>query len=543
MKSIILIFFLFLHFFCFSQYTDQLQHIHIGKYCSEGSFLVENDKYTLSGVGNDIWNSTDEFDFAYVKIWGDIEITVRILSVENKNDYTKAGIMIREDLSGISRNVMLLMTPKNLSSYQYRAFNNSGCSNISIPNKSLPCWLRLTRKGNLFYSQISNDGKTWDLFEPVNIDMTGSVYYGLAVTGHAECQAAKAGFDNLNITKTISEIPQTISYHALNSSVFHSTYMKEDSKITVGLPYKYDSLQSTRYPILYYLDRNNPTYHNTVRDLSALKQIPDVITVGVGYFSASKRDSDYTVNFTTFHSFLKKELIPYIENHWNSDTLKRTIYGHSFGGLACLSTLFTYTNYNNIPFRNIVTSSPSIWWPDGKLAFSKEQNLSLQTSILPVNLYMSIGTNEDYAATSAFSKMARTIADRNYQYFNFMREANEGKNLATNGDISFRNGVIWALNQKVISPNSIATYSLERKNSDPMFYPNPTSGEVNIVFGSIPDANTKLELINLQGMIVYSKIYQDQSNSRLDLSKYPKGIYFIRLTNDGKTLIQKICLN
>jgi predicted alpha/beta superfamily hydrolase len=376
----------------------------------------------------------------------------------------------------------------------------------------------------------------------VNIDMTGSVYYGLAVTGHAECQLAKAEFDNLTITKTLNEIPQTISYHALKSSVLHSTFMKEDSKIVVGLPYKYDSLQSTRYPILYYLDRNNPTYPTLVRDLSLQNLIPNVITVGVGYFSASKRDSDYTVNFKNFHPFLRKELLPYIENHWRADTLKRTISGHSFGGLACLNTMFTYTNYNVIPFRNIVASSPSIWWPDGQQAFNYEQNLRRQTSILPVNLYMSIGTNEDFTATSNFSKMAKTIVDRNYDYLNFMRDANEGKTQATNADISFREGLIWVLNQKVISPNSIATNVFEQKNSDPVIYPNPTTGEVNIVFGSAPISFTKLELINIKGITISSKNYLDQSSAKLDLSKFPKGIYLLRLTIDGKIKNQKISL-
>lgn len=99
----------------------------------------------------------------------------------------------------------MLMTPQEVASCQYRAFDNSGCSSNTMPDIAFPCWLKLIRKGNIFYSMISGDGKNWDLSSPVEIDMTGSVYYGLAVTSRVQCELAKAEFENLTITKSIPE--------------------------------------------------------------------------------------------------------------------------------------------------------------------------------------------------------------------------------------------------------------------------------------------------------------------------------------------------
>ncbi|MFY9151279.1 MAG: T9SS type A sorting domain-containing protein [Prolixibacteraceae bacterium] len=540
MKTLVYIFFLLSSLFCYPQYVEELKHNHIGKFCSGGTFQTDSNNFVLSGSGFDIWSSTDEFDFAWVKIWGDIEISVKINSVEQIHDWAKAGIMIREDLTGPSKNIMMLMTPKKVASCQFRAFDNSGCSSNTMPNRTFPCWLKLIRKGNTFYSLISSDGKNWDLFSPVDIEMTGSVYYGLAVTSRVQCELAKAEFENLTISKTLSEIPLTVSYHALKSNTLYSDYLKEDVKISVGLPYKYNHQEAVAYPVLYFLDQNLGSYHTVIRELSAKKLIPDVLTAGVAFPVESKRDSDYTVNFSSFHSFLNNELIPHIDNQFNTDTLKRTLFGHSFGGLACLNTMFLCYDYNTIPFRNIIASSPAIWWPDSKQAYSKEQNLYRQTSILPVNLYMTIGTDEGFNATSNFSKMARTLDNRGYEYLNIYTDANDGKTLSTNADLSFYEGSIWVLNQPVVSPQSIATNLPEVDSHEFSVYPNPTSGVINIFLNKTPEQNATAEIINLQGNAVFTKKLHGQTNTELNLRSLPKGIYLVKITSKRTFRIKKI---
>jgi len=74
----------------------------------------KNGVHTLSGVGADIWNSYDEFDFAYVKLTGDMQIVARVTSTELINNWTKAGVMIRESLKPFSKYAYMLYAPQNL---------------------------------------------------------------------------------------------------------------------------------------------------------------------------------------------------------------------------------------------------------------------------------------------------------------------------------------------------------------------------------------------------------------------------------------------
>jgi hypothetical protein len=70
-------------------------------------------------------------------------------------------------------------------------------------------------------------------------------------------------------------------------------------------------------------------------------------------------------------------------------------------------------------------------------------------------------------------------------------------------------------------------------------FPNPTSDYITIeIFG---DKIKSIELLNANGSILY------QSNSvenRIDVSKHPSGIYFVKIVNiDGKVLVRKVLKN
>jgi hypothetical protein len=63
-----------------------------------------------------------------------------------------------------------------------------------------------------------------------------------------------------------------------------------------------------------------------------------------------------------FISFLEKELIPYINDRYPTETYKMLI-GHSFGGLLVMQTFVHHTNL----FNSYVSIDPSMWWDKRKL--------------------------------------------------------------------------------------------------------------------------------------------------------------------------------
>ena len=70
-------------------------------------------------------------------------------------------------------------------------------------------------------------------------------------------------------------------------------------------------------------------------------------------------------------------------------------------------------------------------------------------------------------------------------------------------------------------------------------YPNPASGELNIVFDAEKINTLELRLVNLNGQTVFKEIqtgFSGRYSNRLDISDFPKGIYLLSIISEkGKT--------
>ena len=171
----------------------------IGAVGQPGSSSQVGGTFTLAGSGTDIWDATDAFQYAFQPCAGDVEITARVLSLDNTDAWAKAGVMIRESLAADARFAMTVVTPGNGSTLQYRAQPAQGCSLSWGPGLATPCWVRLTRSGNAFTGAASPDGSTWTSIGPVEIAMGPNVYIGLCVTAHNNSAKASAVLDSVTI--------------------------------------------------------------------------------------------------------------------------------------------------------------------------------------------------------------------------------------------------------------------------------------------------------------------------------------------------------
>ena len=84
----------------------------IGSTGMVGSAAVSSGTWTIAGSGANIWGTSDEFRFAYQQITGDVDIRVRLTSFEDVQDWSKAGVMIRETLSANARNAFMMLMPE-----------------------------------------------------------------------------------------------------------------------------------------------------------------------------------------------------------------------------------------------------------------------------------------------------------------------------------------------------------------------------------------------------------------------------------------------
>jgi hypothetical protein len=73
------------------------------------------------------------------------------------------------------------------------------------------------------------------------------------------------------------------------------------------------------------------------------------------------------------------------------------------------------------------------------------------------------------------------------------------------------------------------------------FYPNPTTGLVNVEFNSFPEIGTTIQVFNQLGQIVQTKQANSQIN-QLNLSNNPVGLYYIKVASKKDSRVEKIIL-
>ncbi|RPJ39211.1 MAG: DUF1349 domain-containing protein, partial [Planctomycetaceae bacterium] len=157
-----------------------------------GKFVDDGTTITMSAAGNDIWDVTDQFRYAFKRLTGDGSITARVDSLVRTDGWAKAGVMIRESLAGDSTHAATVVTPDNGVSFPYRPLTADVSTQVNQGTGTIkaPYWVKLTRTGNTFKAEASADGKTWSIIgtDPAlsqhDITMGGTVYVGLCLTSH-----------------------------------------------------------------------------------------------------------------------------------------------------------------------------------------------------------------------------------------------------------------------------------------------------------------------------------------------------------------------
>jgi parallel beta-helix repeat protein len=172
----------------------------IGTVGVNGSWTEASGTHTLRGGGADIYGTADAFRFAYQDFTGDVTVTARLSTLENKNSWTKAVVMIRQDLTNGSKNVATVVSPIATNKYRQQVRSSAGGSTStasSAASSAVPTWLRLERAGNTFRSYHSSNGTSWTLIATATVTMTGTVRAGIGVTSHVAGTLAQAVFTNV----------------------------------------------------------------------------------------------------------------------------------------------------------------------------------------------------------------------------------------------------------------------------------------------------------------------------------------------------------
>jgi hypothetical protein len=180
---------------------------------SDGSTVVEDGTFTITGEGADIWGNSDQFRYVYQRVSGDCEISARVAEIgPGSNGWAKAGVMMRETLNADSKHMIMALTASEGGGIAFQGRQQTGGASTSFHGDitaAPPTWVKLTRVGNSITAYYSANGVDWSLMtdtspdgahtNPINVAMGDIVYVGLAVTSHADGELRTAKFDNVNV--------------------------------------------------------------------------------------------------------------------------------------------------------------------------------------------------------------------------------------------------------------------------------------------------------------------------------------------------------
>ena len=173
--------------------------LDIGAPGALGSASYSGTAFTVSGAGDDIYGTADQFHYVYQPTSGtSVTITARVDNQTNTNSWAKAGVMIRETTAAGATYAVVYVTPGKGVSFQYRTATNASATNgPETTGPVAPYWVQLVRSGSIFTAYTSPDGSTWTELGSATITMATDATQGLAVCSHNNTVVSTATIDNV----------------------------------------------------------------------------------------------------------------------------------------------------------------------------------------------------------------------------------------------------------------------------------------------------------------------------------------------------------
>lgn len=159
-----------------------------------------------------------------------------------------------------------------------------------------------------------------------------------------------------------------------------STQLAEKRILNIYLPEGYNKNDTIKYPVIYLLDGSaDEDFIHIVglvqfNSFPWINRVPKSIVVGIANVNrqrdftyqtkieADKKKFPATGHSDNFITFIEKELQPFIEKNYKTNTSK-TIIGESLGGLLATEILFKKPTL----FDKYIIISPSLWWDNASL--------------------------------------------------------------------------------------------------------------------------------------------------------------------------------
>lgn len=183
-------------------------HADVGSVLHPGAadYDAAQRSYTVSGSGENMWFTSDAFQFVWKKVSGDVTIAADIaFPAAGGSAHRKAVLMVRQSLDADSVYADVARHGEGLTSIQFREAKG-GTTHEVQSNISAPQRLRLVKQGNYAYMLLAGEGA-----EPrmaagsPRIELRDPYYVGIGVCAHDKDAVEKAVFSNLELENKAAE--------------------------------------------------------------------------------------------------------------------------------------------------------------------------------------------------------------------------------------------------------------------------------------------------------------------------------------------------
>ena len=252
----------------------------------------------------------------------------------------------------------------------------------------------------------------------------------------------------------IPQIPDTI----------FSNHVGDTFKLLIKLPNNYNYSKPDGYEVIYVLDGGSLTFGvegylddigGTAGFVDSLQRdglMPEVIIVGITYPRENHRHRDFLFPFDSintasgggenFYQFLKNELLPLIDNTFNTKGAEgRSLLGHSAGAYFTMYAFFRYSESEGIVFNNFLASSPNVYYHNYYLIGLAAQCDSINSNPIPAKLYWSHGDGKFEMSQATIDRLY--IPVESYNRFNIRLQIFPEENHTWVIKKSFYYGLMW----------------------------------------------------------------------------------------------------
>lgn len=215
---------------------------------------------TVTGGGNDIWGTSDNFYFYYTSVTGQVwDAKVRVHDLQGPDHWSKCELMVRvPDASGVpqgpdpffaamtTRVGDETLTGQNQVAPQWRPTRggdaNWDAMGLTVAPTYPNTWMRITREGSLFRMYYGTDGVNWNLYGELNTASTtygfgnpfpDPVLVGVAVTAHNDGDPTGGVATISDLSVTVAPTPPILT--PVTQVQDASTYVGSDAHFSFAV--------------------------------------------------------------------------------------------------------------------------------------------------------------------------------------------------------------------------------------------------------------------------------------------------------------------